>query len=157
MRVFRIGEVSASTGMSHDTLRFYERTGLVPLVARSPNGRRLYTEEDVARLRFIQRAKLLSLSLDEIGSLLAVAEEGDCRPVRKLVVDLLHDKIRRCDEQLTELTALREDLAGRYRLARENANSPACDCGPSAEQCACLPVGADEIERRAGVGKEVKR
>lgn len=152
----QIGEVSARTGMSRDALRFYERVGLVPLVARSPNGRRQYTEEDLARLRFIQRSKLLGLSLDEIGSLLAVADEGDCRPVRKLVVDLLHEKIRRCDEQLAELAALREDLAGRYRLALENAESPACDdCGASAEDCGCLPVGADEIEPRAGTGREV--
>lgn len=83
-----IGEMSEMTGLSADTLRYYERIGLLPAPARNPGGRRVYRERDLGRIRFIQRAQAIGFSLEEIGQLLRFREDptGSSRAVRELAV-----------------------------------------------------------------------
>ncbi len=64
-----IGEVSQSTGLSADTLRYYERIGLLPRVVRASSGRRRYSDRDISRLQFIQRAQRMNFTLAEIADL----------------------------------------------------------------------------------------
>jgi MerR family copper efflux transcriptional regulator len=71
-----IGAVAKHTGFSIDTIRFYERKGLLPDPVRRPSGYRIYHADTLERLRFIRRAKNLGFQLDEIIELLALSEDN---------------------------------------------------------------------------------
>jgi DNA-binding transcriptional MerR regulator len=78
MKHLTIGQVAQRTGMGIETVRFYEREGLLNRPARSPSsGYRLYEEEVIARLLFIVRAKELGFTLTEIKELLALRVDPD--------------------------------------------------------------------------------
>ncbi|MBI3977987.1 MAG: MerR family transcriptional regulator [Chloroflexi bacterium] len=143
-RMLRIGELASAVGMTPDTVRYYERLGLLGVPRRTESGYRLYTDADRRRLQFIRRAKLLSLSLDEIRSLLALAAEGECRPLRRQVADLLGQKIDECEAKLVELAAFKMTLEDYYRRALESQGESACECAAFLANCACLPVRGEE-------------
>ncbi len=91
-----IGELSRQTGSNIETIRYYERIGLLPTPARQ--GRyRSYGTTDVSRLRFVRRARELGFTLDEVRMLLALAKGGDtsCDAVRALATKHLSDVKRR--------------------------------------------------------------
>ncbi|MGE0465281.1 MAG: heavy metal-responsive transcriptional regulator [Steroidobacteraceae bacterium] len=73
--MLRIREAGKAVGMSADTLRYYEKIGLVPRPARAPGGQRTYAERDLARLRFVTRAQAIGFSLQEIKQLLRFRED----------------------------------------------------------------------------------
>src|SRR5712692_2514523 len=79
-----IGRVSQRTGMNVETIRYYERVGLLPQTARSSGGYRLYGVGQIKRLSFIRRARALGFSIDEIRTLLRLADERKrpCAEVR---------------------------------------------------------------------------
>ncbi|WP_457634334.1 heavy metal-responsive transcriptional regulator, partial [Oceanithermus desulfurans] len=97
--MLRIGELARAAGVSVDTLRFYERRGLLAPAARSEGGYRLYDEAALARLAFIQRAKALGFTLAEIGGVLGVMEGGQppCAHVRALLEEKLADLERQME------------------------------------------------------------
>lgn len=74
MGEFTIGRLSALSGVHIETIRFYEKSGLIPAPPRSQGGRRLYDQPAAQRLRFIRRARELGFPLDEIRSLLGLEE-----------------------------------------------------------------------------------
>ena len=75
-----ISDAVAQTGLSADTLRFYERIGLLGPVARNAGGQRRYGAPDIERLHFVKRAQAMDFSLEEIGQLLALRDQpGDVR------------------------------------------------------------------------------
>jgi MerR family copper efflux transcriptional regulator len=96
------------TNVSPDTLRHYERKGVLPAPPRSDNGYRRYPLSSVARVQLVQRALIVGFTLDELARVLKEREAGGapCRRVRALVASRLADLERR----LTELSALRDDL-----------------------------------------------
>lgn len=112
----KIGELSKMTGTPVETIRYYERTGLLPAPPRSGGNYRHYGESAVARLSFIRRCRSLDMSLDEIRTLLALAdaEESDCQAADS-VIDrhLMHVKERLCELRilLKQLLALRAACA----------------------------------------------
>ena len=71
-----IGRVASQAGVGIDTVRFYERRGLLPEPERTASGYRIYTVETIDRLNFIRRAKDLGFSLEEISTLLDLQESG---------------------------------------------------------------------------------
>ena len=75
MNGLTIGKLSKLAGVTNDTVRFYERYGLIEPVGRSESNYRLYQEEDADRLRFIKRAKKLGFSLNEIKDLLTLSQD----------------------------------------------------------------------------------
>lgn len=75
IRPLTIGQVADRAGIGVETVRFYERAGLIPLPARKASGYRQYDESTVSRLRFIRRAKDLGFTLKEIAALLALRHE----------------------------------------------------------------------------------
>ncbi len=102
-------EVARLAGVNRETLRYYERVGLLPEPPRTPAGYRRYTHEEVKRLLFIKNAKSLGFKLSEIKALLGIAD-GDisgCREVRKLA----QANVKRIDEQIASLTKLRAVLS----------------------------------------------
>lgn len=103
-----IGELSRRTGCNIETIRYYERIGLLPAPAR--RGRyRLYGAEDVARLTFVRRARELGFRLDEVRTLLrfAAGGEGACAEARDLAAAHLGDVRAR----ITDLRAMESALA----------------------------------------------
>jgi Cu(I)-responsive transcriptional regulator len=103
-----IGRLAKAAGVKIDTVRFYERQGLLEKALRSQGGYRLYEPRDIQRLKFIRRAKALGFSLTEIAELLTLAKEGNGRArvksiAQRRVVDL--------ESRIRELEAMREALA----------------------------------------------
>jgi DNA-binding transcriptional MerR regulator len=134
MSAQRIGALAASAGVTVDTLRFYEREGLLPGATRTPGGFREYPPEIAERLRFIKQAQQLGWSLREVRELLE-PDDGRCSAVR----DLIAERLAEVDRQLTELAAFRKTL--QRALQR-------CDSTPTrAKSAAC------QVVRQLGTGR----
>lgn len=73
-----IGQLAKQVGVNVQTVRFYERRGLLPEPTRKESGYRIYGSDDLHRLRFIRHAKTLGFSLDEIATILRMRERGKC-------------------------------------------------------------------------------
>ena len=84
--MFAIGEASQLSGVNIETIRFYEKRGVVAEPDRAANGRRMYTNDEVARLRFVKRCRELGFSIEDIVALIAAASTtgDDCRSVQKV-------------------------------------------------------------------------
>jgi DNA-binding transcriptional MerR regulator len=113
--VLEIGEVCARSGLSPRTVRYYEELGLLPGVRRRAGGRRIYGEDELERLRFIQRLKALGLPLAEIKELNQVhAISRSTRALLERLAELLARRAAELDARIAELGALRDELS-RYR------------------------------------------
>ena len=97
----QIGNVSARTGFSKDTLRYYEKIGLLAHIARNDSGLRIYDSKDVSRLDFIKRAQKMKFSLAEIGQLLEMRDNP--QNVRVEVRALTQRKLIEVEEHIDEL------------------------------------------------------
>jgi MerR family mercuric resistance operon transcriptional regulator len=109
MNGLTIGEVAAQAEVHIETLRYYERRGLVERPPRSPSNYRLYPEEAVRRVRFIKRAQELGFSLNDIKELLSLraAPEAGCREVRAHA----EAKIKDINDKIGALTAMKHALS----------------------------------------------
>lgn len=108
MQTLTIGKAAKQAGVGIDTVRFYEREGLLPEAQRTMSGYRLYSVDDVDRLRFIRRAKTLGFSLEEIAELLQLNAAKGSRACVKRVAE---QRLANLDQKLRELTAIRDALA----------------------------------------------
>jgi DNA-binding transcriptional MerR regulator len=123
-----IGEVARACGVSADTVRHYERLGVIAPAARDRSGYRRYPAEVIARIRVARRAVALGFTLDELAKVFRKRASGKvpCREVRELAAG----KLDEIDARLAELTELRGLLASLLeswddRLAATDANAPA--------------------------------
>jgi len=103
-----IGDVVALLGISADTLRYYEKIGLLPPVQRTASGMRRYLPKDISNLRFIQRAKTMNFSLDEISRLLTMRQ--DPQNARSEVRQLTYSKLTEIESHLEDLSTLKNEL-----------------------------------------------
>src|SRR5205823_5406649 len=103
----RCGPLARMAGVSPDTLRHYERKGLLS-PGRSASGYREYSDQDLERVRMIRRALAVGFSLDELARMLEVRERGGvpCREVREMAAG----KLAAVEAQLGELLTVREEL-----------------------------------------------
>lgn len=118
----QIGELSRRTGCNIETIRYYERIGMLPPPPRSATRYRLYEVDDVHRLRFVRRARELGFSLDEVRALLALSTDTGmetCVEVRELAVGHLAD-VR---AKITDLRAMERALADAVRRCDAGAAS----------------------------------
>jgi DNA-binding transcriptional MerR regulator len=102
------GELARRAGVSKDTLRFYERRGLLPRPERRSNNYRSYPPEALARVLWIRRVLAAGFTVDELARILAERDRGGapCRKVR----DLGASKLAEIEERIRELEGLRENL-----------------------------------------------
>lgn len=135
----QVGATAARSGLTIDTIRFYEKQGLVAKPPRSAGGFRLYSAEDVDRLRFVSRAQALGFSLEEIRELLLLRESSSeaCSHVH----DLLTEKIATVHQKLQELRRMERQL--KSAKAR-------CDAALAKECTASCPV-LNEITQKSRV------
>ena len=104
-----IGQLAKATGTAVETVRYYERVGLLPKVARTAGNYRSYGHGEVARLSFIRRARDLGFSLDQVRTLLSLADD-DSRPCGE-VDALARHHLDAVDRKIADLTALRGELS----------------------------------------------
>jgi DNA-binding transcriptional MerR regulator len=124
----RSGEIARRAGVSADTLRYYERRGLLRTPRRLANGYRAYPPESLERVLLIQRSLALGFTLDELSELLGARDRGHlpCREVRSLA----ERKLLEVDRHLEDLAEFRKTLAGILRdwdarLATADGKTPA--------------------------------
>ena len=110
----RIGEVATRSGVSIDTLRYYERRELLPVAPRTACGYRMFSPETVDRVLFIKQAQELGFTLDEISTLLTTNGTSDCLKVH----DLLDAKLTELDARMRSMREFRKKLS-RYRAECE--------------------------------------
>ncbi|GAA0405899.1 Zn(2+)-responsive transcriptional regulator [Cocleimonas flava] len=105
----RIGELSKNTGFQVETLRFYEKQGLIAPVGRTESGYREYDQESLKQLHFIQQAKSVGFSLNEISELLTLRVERDqhsCSEVKTIA----EQKLEQIESKINELNKMRDAL-----------------------------------------------
>lgn len=124
----RSGELARLAGVSTDTLRHYERKGVLAKPRRGANGYRAYEPEAVERVRLVRRALAVGFTLDELARILKERETGraPCRTVRELAAA----KLAEVEERLGEMKAVRDELRATLkdwdeRLAQARAGAPA--------------------------------
>lgn len=121
----RIGELAEAARTTTKTLRFYEEQGLLPTAERTPAGYRDYAPEAVSRIDFVHRGQAAGLTLAQIKQILDIRDHGQapCGHVR----DLLDIRLADIEQQLVQLTALRDTIAA----LRDDASNPDPDtCSP---------------------------
>lgn len=121
----KIGELAKAANCSTETIRFYEKEGLLPAPDRSDSNYRSYRGQHLERLRFIRNCRTLDMAHDEIRTLLTFIDhpQEDCAPVN----DLLDEHIVHVDVRLAELQRLRKQLTG---LRRQCATAQSIqECG----------------------------
>lgn len=108
MNLYTRKETAERTGLSSDTLRFYEKLGVIPEPKRGENHYRRYDDEDIVRLLFIKQAKLCGFSLKEIASTMAIVEgTADCDVNSDSIID---DKVTGIDIQIEALQKMKTML-----------------------------------------------
>ncbi|HEU4596851.1 MAG TPA: MerR family transcriptional regulator [Pyrinomonadaceae bacterium] len=145
-RALRIGEVARESGVGVETLRFYERRGLLGRPRRTGANYRLYDEAVLERLAFIKRAQAVGFSLDEITEILSESEAGQlpCRHVREMA----RRKLEELDRRLAELQRYRRELGRTLREWDERGEAEGSVCGLIEHSTLSAPAAAHEGLRR---------
>lgn len=107
--MYRIGQLAKLASVTPDTVRFYEKQGLMDHEERTEGGYRLYTKQDLQRLRFIRYAKQIGFTLEAIVELLSIRvdpERHTCQESKKIV----DTRLQELEEKLQEMQKMRDSL-----------------------------------------------
>jgi DNA-binding transcriptional MerR regulator len=118
-----IGQLGQKTGVNIETIRYYERIGLLPAPSRAANGRRLYDDASARRLAFVRHGRELGFEIAVIRAMLEMQETPDlsCAEVTRIA----GDQLRAVESRIVRLTTMRDELA---RITRECAGGRMADC-----------------------------
>ncbi len=110
---YPIGELSRIVNLSQRTIRYYEEIGLLQSIRRIEHGKRVYTDDDVRRLKFINKLKVLGLSLAEMAALEKIyrAQRNNREVIPKLIA-ILDERAAQIDDRINQLTALKQEIRG---------------------------------------------
>ena len=133
----KVGQVAQHAAVNLQTIRYYEREGLLPEPPRLSSGYRLYTDSMVRRVRFIKRAQEIGFSLAEIRELLSL--RGDGRPERNEVRAIAQAKIADIEDKMRTLKAMKAIL---NRLTERCSG-----CGPASECQILESIDSEEVLR----------
>lgn len=120
----RIGEVASQARVSVETLRYYERRGLLPAPERSDSGYRDYEPDTVRRVHFVRHAQELGFTLDEIGDLLTLWTDSSTSCDQ--VADRATATLVRIDEKIHQLRRMREALGKYVKACRAKRSLSDC-------------------------------
>ena len=119
---YTIARLAAAAGVHIETIRYYQRRGLVAEPPRPVGGVRRYTEADAERPRFIKGAQAMGFTLAEVSNLLQLRARRSCRATRELAAT----KLQIVDSRIRELQQLRKELANLIADCDANADETAC-------------------------------
>jgi MerR family mercuric resistance operon transcriptional regulator len=132
-----IGHIARSAGVNIETVRYYQRRGLVALPPKRAHGFRYYTPATASRVRFIKRAQALGMSLKEVQRLMKLDAKGACTENRSLAVA----KLAVVEKKLLEFSKLRDVLRGLV-AACDQPHGKSC---PIIEQLECEAAESAEL------------
>jgi MerR family mercuric resistance operon transcriptional regulator len=142
MAAMRSGEVAAAAGVNQQTLRYYERRGLVTEPDRSPGGHRLYPPETVTVLRVIKTAQRLGFTLDEVAELLAAGTHRHGSRADAGLLARAEAKLAEVEEKIADLNVIRDSL--------RTAVAAGCDDLMTCAESPCCPLPFVELTTRGG-------
>ena len=122
MATFGIGQLAQRAGVAIDTVRYYERSGLLPPSGRLASGYRRYGEIELKRLRFIRRAKVLGFTLEDIRELLMLSDEHNVAEVRTAA----QAKVADIERRIAELERVRDGLRTLIAACPGHGRAEAC-------------------------------
>jgi len=136
-QALKIGQLAQRAAVNLQTIRYYEREGLLPEPPRLSSGYRLYTDSMVRRIRFIKRAQEIGFSLAEIRELLSLRADGrrernEVRAIAQAKIADIEDKMRTLKAMKTVLNRLTERCSG---------------CGPASECPILESIDSEEVLR----------
>ena len=105
-KTMSIGQLAEAAGVSVETVRYYQRRGLLDIPAKPLRGQRRYSDLALERLAFIRNAQKLAFSLEEVTRLLAMADDRRCTKVRAIA----REKLLRLGERVSEINRIRRQL-----------------------------------------------
>ena len=117
-----ISQVAKAANVNVETVRYYQRRGLLQEPAKPLGGHRRYSTDDIGRLQFIKRAQVLGFTLDEIESLLRLDGADCCGDTHDLAVR----KLTLIDEKMASLTAMRQALSGLVQQCESGVHTVDC-------------------------------
>ena len=117
-----ISQVAKAANVNVETVRYYQRRGLLPEPTKPLGGHRRYSVEDVHRLQFVKRAQVLGFTLDEIENLLHLDDADCCADTH----DLAMRKLALIDEKMTSLAAMRQALSGLVQQCESGVHTRDC-------------------------------
>ena len=139
----RSGQLAEAVGVNVETLRYYERRGIIPEPDRSLGGHRLYPEETVTTLRVIRAAKNLGFTLDEVAELLEAAQHHHgAGPDFQARTEA---KLAEIDQKIADLNTIRAGLI--------EAREAGCDDLIQCAEAECCPLPFVQIGTRPGMGR----
>lgn len=112
--MFGIGEAAVQSGVMIETIRYYERQSIVTKPGRTAAGRRVYTKDDIARLRFVKRCRDLGFPIPEIKSLLGLTDgsQANCSSARIIA----HQHLQLMQTKISDLKRMQTALEGLVKL-----------------------------------------
>ena len=117
MKYYKIGEVSKKTELSRDTLRYYEKIGLIRQLEKDSSGRKKYSEVDIAWIEFLKRLKTTRMSLKDIGRYAELRYAGDQTSGERK--KLLSKQLEKIIEEMERLTETKEILVEKIKVYNE--------------------------------------
>jgi MerR family transcriptional regulator, mercuric resistance operon regulatory protein len=126
----RTSQVARAAGVNHETLRYYERRGLLASPDRSPGGHRLYHPDTVTVLRVIKAAQRLGFSLDEVADLLEAGRHHHGRARDRSLQDRMRTKLAEVEAKIADLTVIADTLRAAQTVGCDDpvtcATTPGC-------------------------------
>ena len=156
---FSIGEAAKASELSVKAIRYYEEIGLIPKADRTDgglhtSGHRVYTAADVRRLRLINHARLLGLSLADIRQILAVADGRGCLSRQPEYQQILKKHLADIDQRIGHLmglrTAIQDLMAPRREPAKASCTLDTCGCMQPAQKVPSAAVSSPVKLHKSG-------
>ncbi|NIQ38835.1 MAG: MerR family transcriptional regulator [Proteobacteria bacterium] len=120
---FQIGELASRVGLTTRTIRYYEEIGLLNSIKRVEGGKRIYTDKDYQRLKFIKRLKHLGLTLAEMEELEDIYQiHRTNRRVLPRLLELLENHANRIDERIQNLSKLKKEIVDYQHRIKDKLN-----------------------------------
>lgn len=138
-----IGAFAKASGVGVETIRFYQRMGLLPEPHRPPGGIRRYGAADVARLRFVKSAQRLGFTLDEIAGLLRLEDGTHCEEASRLA----ELKLKDVREKLADLTRMESVLSQLVMACHAGHGTVCCPLIAALQEETSIPPSSATISR----------
>lgn len=149
-REYTIGEASEVLGMPASTIRFYEKNGLVPNVQRTGSGIRLFGEEDLEWMRFVERLKASGMSIREIRTFIELYQQGDSTIEGRRRI--IHERREAIERQIAELELARDFIEYKCWFYDVAAEAGTCDV-PREMPPEEMPEDMRRIKERCGISR----